>query len=113
MEPDAAISIWRPNLPRKLDPKARKRNLPGGGAQSAVTPLAIALEYIGRGWNPVPVPFRMKMPVDEVWLWRMITEVTAAAHFNSGPQHIGVMLGPTSHGPSLDGGQSDRRIGST
>ena len=94
-------------------PQSPETQSPGGGAQSAVTPLAIALDYIGRGWNPVPVPFRMKKPVDDDWQRRIITEVTAAAHFNSGPQNIGVMLGPTSHGPSLDGGQSDRRIGST
>ena len=40
----------------------------------------------------------MKKPVDDDWQRRIITEVTAAAHFNSGPQNIGVMLGPTSHG---------------
>ena len=65
-------------------PQSPETQSPGGGAQSAVTPLAIALDYIGRGWNAVPVPFRMKKPVDDDWQRRIITEVTAAAHFNSG-----------------------------
>jgi len=42
--------------------------------------------------------FRMKRPVDDDWQRRVLTEATAAAHFNSGPQNIGVILGPTSNG---------------
>jgi hypothetical protein len=61
-----------------------------GDAQSAATPLIIALNYIGRGWNPVPVPFRMKKPIDNDWQRRVITEATTTAHFNSDLQNIGV-----------------------
>jgi len=62
------------------------------------TALDIALSYIGRGWNPVPVPHRGKAPTATNWNTRTIDEASAPRHFNGGPQNIGVILGPTSRG---------------
>ena len=42
-----------------------------------MTALEVALTYIGRGWNPVPVPYRSKKPVDDEWQQRVITAETA------------------------------------
>jgi hypothetical protein len=65
-----------------------------------MTPLDVALDYIRRGWNPVPLPFRSKggSALGKGWQHRVITTTTAVDHFNGGPQNIGVVLGPTSHG---------------
>jgi hypothetical protein len=60
--------------------------------------LQIALNYIGRGWNPVPLPFRAKKPAGNGWQSRVIDAATAPHFFNGGPQNIGVILGPSSHG---------------
>ncbi len=65
------------------------------------TPLQIALEYIARGWNPVPVRYRSKaLDVAEgtqLDQWR-INEKTAPKHFNRGRQNVGVILGVSSGG---------------
>jgi hypothetical protein len=63
-----------------------------------MTPLETALDYVARGWNPVPIPPRSKKPDDEAWQTRLIDEAAAAKFFNSGQQNIGVQLGPASHG---------------
>jgi hypothetical protein len=64
-----------------------------------ITALAIALDYIGRGWNPVPVDHRSKKPsAGEGWQLRIIDANNAAQHFNGQQMNIGVMLGPSSHG---------------
>jgi hypothetical protein len=60
--------------------------------------LQIALGYIARGWNPVPVPFRSKRPLDDAWQLRVIDDSTAAKFFGNRPQNVGVLLGPTSQG---------------
>jgi hypothetical protein len=60
--------------------------------------LNLALDYIKRGWNPVPVRFRSKIPIGEGWQARVIEATTAADHFNSGRQNVGVILGPSSGG---------------
>lgn len=60
--------------------------------------LAIAVDYIRRGWNPVPCQFRSKKPTGNDWQTRMIDETTAARFFNGAPQNVGVQLGPSSHG---------------
>jgi hypothetical protein len=64
-----------------------------------VTALATALNYINRGWNPVPVDFRSKKPSGgNGWQLRIIDANNAAQHFNGRAMNIGVMLGPSSHG---------------
>lgn len=62
------------------------------------TALDIALDYIGRGWNPVPVPHRKKKPIGDEWQLRIIDASNAAQHFNGQAMNIGVVLGPSSHG---------------
>jgi AAA domain/Bifunctional DNA primase/polymerase, N-terminal len=60
--------------------------------------LQLALDYIARGWNPVPIPLASKVPRGDDWQQRIIDAATAQQFFNGGAQNIGVMLGPTSHG---------------
>jgi RecA-family ATPase len=63
------------------------------------TPLDIALDYIGRGWNPVPVDHRSKKPsTGNGWQLRIIDATNAPRYFNGGQMNIGVILGPSSHG---------------
>jgi RecA-family ATPase len=64
-----------------------------------VTALTIALDYIGRGWNPVPVDYRAKKPsTGNGWQLRIIDATNAPHYFNGGQMNIGVILGPSSHG---------------
>jgi hypothetical protein len=58
----------------------------------------IALEYVGRGWNPLPLPFRTKTPTERGWQHRVIREEDVPKYFNGQPQNIGVILGATSGG---------------
>jgi Bifunctional DNA primase/polymerase, N-terminal len=60
--------------------------------------LAIALEYIGRGWSPIPVPHKSKRPLGEEWQNLRITRSTAPKWFNGGLQNVGVLLGEASDG---------------
>jgi hypothetical protein len=62
------------------------------------TPLVIALGYIRRGWNPVPIPYRSKNPAKDGWHTRIISVDDAPRHFDGAPQNIGVQLGPHSRG---------------
>ena len=64
----------------------------------ASTPLAIALGYIKRGWNPVPVPYREKGPRGKSWQTRIIDAAAAPSFFNGASMNVGVILGPSSHG---------------
>jgi hypothetical protein len=63
-----------------------------------MTPLEFALDYIARGWNPVPIPLRSKKPTDNAWQKRLIDATAAPQLFNGGALNIGVQLGPNSHG---------------
>ena len=56
------------------------------------TSLDVALDYIKRGWSPVPVPHRKKGPVIEEWTGLRITVETAPGYFGRQPQNIGVLL---------------------
>jgi hypothetical protein len=58
----------------------------------------IALDYIGRGWNPVPVPFRAKKPIGDGWQKRVITAANLSKYINGEPMNIGVLMGVTSKG---------------
>ena len=63
------------------------------------SPLDIALDYIARGWNPVPVGYRAKKPSSgNDWQLRIIDATNAPHYFNNGPTNIGVILGPSSGG---------------
>jgi putative DNA primase/helicase len=61
-------------------------------------PLEYALDYARRGWNPVPIPYKTKRPIDDGWEKRVIGEEGVPQYFNRRPQNIGVILGPTSKG---------------
>jgi hypothetical protein len=64
-----------------------------------VAALDIALDYIGRGWNPIPVDFRSKKPsAGPGWHLTRITADNAAQHFNGSRQNIGIQMGPASGG---------------
>jgi hypothetical protein len=63
-----------------------------------MTALDIALDYITRGWNPLPLPFRSKRPEGSAWQSRIIDADAAPRFFNGGPTNIGIVLGPSSHG---------------
>src|SRR3954453_6060143 len=69
-----------------------------GDETSSPSPLDLALRYIRRGWNPVPIPFKAKGPTDNGWQERVITAENAPQFFNGQAQKIGVILGPTSGG---------------
>src|SRR6516165_5888434 len=63
------------------------------------TALDIALDYINRGWNPVPVNYRAKKPsAGKGWQLRIIDATNAPHYFNGDQMNIGVILGPSSHG---------------
>jgi hypothetical protein len=62
-------------------------------------PLQFALNYRGRGWNPVPVKFKDKAPsTGDGWQNIIITAEVAPQYFNGGPQNVGVQLGRNSSG---------------
>jgi hypothetical protein len=62
------------------------------------TPLDIALDYVTRGWNPVPVGFRSKKPsAGEGWQRIRVTASNAARYFNGDEQNIGLQMGPASN----------------
>jgi hypothetical protein len=63
-----------------------------------MTPLNVALNYINRGWNPVPIPRGTKAPQDAGWHTRIIDAMSAPLYFNGAEINIGVVLGPNSHG---------------
>jgi hypothetical protein len=65
-----------------------------------VAALDIALDYIRRGWNPVPVGYRAKKPsAGNGWQLRIIDAINAPQYFNGrAKMNVGVILGPSSHG---------------
>src|SRR3954453_1412998 len=69
-----------------------------GDETSSPSPLDLALRYIRRGLNPVPIPFKAKRPPDKGWQERVITAENAPQFFDGQTQNIGVILGPTSGG---------------
>ena len=60
--------------------------------------LQAAQAYVARGWNPLPLPFKSKIPADTGWQKRVIGEQDLPRYFNGKPQNVGVVLGPTSSG---------------
>src|SRR5947209_3686304 len=60
--------------------------------------IEVAQEYIKRGWRPIPIPDGSKSPTDDAWQKLEITAETVSKHFHSGPQNVGVQLGPKSNG---------------
>jgi hypothetical protein len=61
--------------------------------------LDIALNYVAKGWCPVPVNYRSKKPsAGNDWQLRIIDASNAPDYFNGDEMNIGVLLGPSSHG---------------
>ena len=58
-----------------------------------MTPLDAAKEWIGRGFSPVPIPYRTKKPTVDAWQHLEITTDSASEHLDSQPRNIGVLLG--------------------
>jgi hypothetical protein len=63
-----------------------------------MSPLENALEYIRRGWAPVPIPHKSKNPIGDAWQKLRITEADAHQYFNGGAKNVGVLLGGMSDG---------------
>jgi hypothetical protein len=60
--------------------------------------LELALSWIARTWNPVPVSRQTKKPFEKEWQLRVVTAETAAKYFNGSAMNVGVQLGPHSNG---------------
>jgi putative DNA primase/helicase len=63
-----------------------------------VTPYETALDYIGRGWRPVPVAYGKKGGGPTGWEELDITSSTAKKYFSRRKQNIGIRLGKASGG---------------
>ncbi|HXH20482.1 MAG TPA: phage/plasmid primase, P4 family [Dehalococcoidia bacterium] len=57
-----------------------------------------AVDYLRRGWRPIPVPHRRKAPTIPGWPTLRLDADELAAHFNGGPLNVGVLLGEPSGG---------------
>src|ERR1700730_13149582 len=67
-------------------------------SEGSMSALEIALEYIARGWAPIPIPYKKKKVVGAEWpRWR-ITKDTAHQWFNGKLQNISVIMGEASGG---------------
>ncbi|MCY2987173.1 MAG: bifunctional DNA primase/polymerase [Planctomycetota bacterium] len=55
-----------------------------------------AIEYIGRGLAPIPVPYQTKKPVLTGWTELRITAEAVGKYFNGQQSNIGVLLGEPS-----------------
>jgi Bifunctional DNA primase/polymerase, N-terminal len=62
-----------------------------------MTLLDYALQYLQRGWKPVPIPAGQKRPRIKEWQKLRLTETDAVKCFN-GVGNIGVILGEASGG---------------
>jgi len=58
-----------------------------------MTPLDAAIEWIRKGFSPVPVPHKSKRPVLNRWQQLDITIEAASQYFNGVSQNIGLLLG--------------------
>jgi hypothetical protein len=57
-----------------------------------------ALNYIRRGWAPVPIPFREKGPRGKGWPSLRLTVDSVPSYFNGRDQNIGLIMGEPSAG---------------
>ena len=70
-----------------------------GKGQKEKSALDSALDFIARGWSPIPVRYRSKsldgLADTEMDKWHIDAQ-TAPQFFNGKPQNVGVVLGVTS-----------------
>jgi hypothetical protein len=66
--------------------------------ESALRVLTAALDYIARGWSPIPIPHREKGSLIDAWQTLRINAETAATYFNGAKQNVGIILGKASGG---------------
>jgi putative DNA primase/helicase len=59
------------------------------------TTLMAVLEYVHKGWAPIPIPYRQKAPRIKDWPNCRLTEANAAGHFNEG-DNVGILVGEPS-----------------
>ncbi len=81
-------------------PWRRQPSPPPAPTGDAPSPLAVALDYIERGWSPIPIGFRSKAPSLPGWTDLRISADEASRYFNGAPANIGVVLGQNSSGLS-------------
>ena len=96
--PDEAVVI--PFKPRiiKCQTNDSAYELPNGPDGNNVNRiLQIALDYIDKGWNPLPIPYKTKAPIGKEWQNLKIDRTNASQYFNGAPQNIGVQLGAKSN----------------
>lgn len=67
-----------------------------------MTPADGALDWIGRGFLPVPIPFRSKRAVIEGWPSLRIGRADVAQYFDGAPQNVGVLLGAPYGSADID-----------
>ncbi|WP_158497245.1 AAA family ATPase [Methylocystis sp. ATCC 49242] len=79
-------------------PWRRQPSPPPAPTDDAPSPLAVALDYIERGWSPIPISFRSKAPSLPGWTDLRISADEASRYFNGAPCNIGVALGEVSGG---------------
>ncbi len=64
----------------------------------SIRPLSRALNYISRGWSPIPIPHKEKGPRIQRWTDLRINEGQADIYFDRQDLNIGVLLGEPSGG---------------
>ena len=61
-----------------------------------MTALTAALDYLRRGWQPIPVPHRSKKPALKGWPDLRLSAADFGRHFDGQPSNMGVLLGEPS-----------------
>ena len=69
---------------------------------STSTTTTAALDWIARGFLPLPIPFRSKRPVVDCWQALRIGKADVSRYFNGARQNIGVLLGEPRGAADLD-----------
>jgi hypothetical protein len=67
-----------------------------------VSALQSAVEWVERGFFPIPVPYRTKAPTIAGWQRLRIAKETAAQYFDGKPLNVGVLLGEPYGNADLD-----------
>jgi hypothetical protein len=83
-----------------LTPQSSTTVISFSSPQAAPTRTALdtAVDYITRGWTPVPVAFRSKKPsAGDGWHLTHVNASNVAQHFNGSEQNVGIQMGPASH----------------